>query len=262
MKLLYCSDPFDKRSPDGLFAEEYNAVVALGVPTALLDAEEFDHGRILCRPRLGEGDDVLYRGWMMNPDRYSAFESGVSAMNARMLTSTADFRHCHHLPEWYSSCEEFTPRTVVFPQNAEFEQEIGALGWSAYFVKDYVKSLTTSRGSIARTPAEVAEVVSLIEKYRGEIEGGVCIREYEPLIPETEERFFAFGRSVHSRDAVAMPTEVQTIAARVNRPFYSIDVVRREDGALRLIEIGDGQVSDRKKWSAEEFARAIAAEHR
>ena len=259
-KLLYCSDPFDKRVPDSTFADEYAAVVSAGLSTAVLDSEEFDQGRLRTRPQLAAGDRALYRGWMMDPQRYARLEADVASRGAALLTTTADFRHCHHLPEWYSSCREFTPRTLVFPPDADFAKELAGVGWKKFFVKDYVKSLTTSRGSVAATPAEVAEIVAQIAKYRGDIEGGVCVREFEPLCAETEERYFSFGTSVHSRDDEAPPNEVIAIAQRVNRPFFSIDVVRRDDGALRLVEIGDGQVSDRKKWSAERIAQMFASQ--
>jgi hypothetical protein len=45
----------------------------------------------------------------------------------------------------------------------------------------------------------------------------------------------------------------------MNLPFISIDVAEREDGGMRLIEIGDGQVSDRKKWDLQRFADMVCA---
>lgn len=45
-------------------------------------------------------------------------------------------------------------------------------------------------------------------------------------------------------------------------PFFSVDVALREDGAERIVEIGDGQVSDLVGWSPERFAemwRAVGA---
>jgi hypothetical protein len=37
-------------------------------------------------------------------------------------------------------------------------------------------------------------------------------------------------------------------------PFFSVDVALREDGVARIVEIGDGQVSDLVGWSPERFA--------
>jgi len=44
-----------------------------------------------------------------------------------------------------------------------------------------------------------------------------------------------------------VPKIVQTIAPRIDSPFFSVDVVLSTDGTPRLIELGDGQVSDRKQ---------------
>jgi hypothetical protein len=41
------------------------------------------------------------------------------------------------------------------------------LGWERIFVKDHVKSLKTSVGSIVEDPKEIETVVSEMEKYRG-----------------------------------------------------------------------------------------------
>jgi hypothetical protein len=44
-------------------------------------------------------------------------------------------------------------------------------------------------------------------------------------------------------------------------PFFSIDLITSESGELRLVEIGDGQVSDRKQWPAERFAAMMYEAH-
>jgi hypothetical protein len=84
------------------------------------------------------------------------------------------------------------------------------------------------------------------------VEGGVCVRELEDLLPETEERYFVLRGKAHARDGV-VPSIVQDVATRIQSPFFSVDIVLNNDGIPRLIELGDGQVSDRKKWSVEAF---------
>lgn len=128
-------------------------------------------------------------------------------------------------------------------------------------MKDYVKSLTTQRGSIANSPEDIANVVALIEQYRGSVEGGVCIRKFEELLPETEERYFVLNGEPFARTGV-VPTLVREIAAKIPSPFYSLDTVVATSGALRLIELGDGQVSDRKQWDAGRFAAMLKGHSR
>ena len=59
-------------------------------------------------------------------------------------------------------------------------------------------------------------------------------------------------------DGGEIPTLVQTAAALVKSPFFTVDVALRDDGELRLVELGDGQVSDRKHWSAESFIQVLS----
>lgn len=119
-----------------------------------------------------------------------------------------------------------------------------------------MKSLTTTRGSIASSVHEVEEIVSLIEQFRGEVEGGVCIRRYEDLLPETEERYFVLDGKAHGRGG-DVPALVHEIARHAISPFFTVDVATRADGVLRLIELGDGQVSGLKQWPIAIFASMI-----
>ena len=59
----------------------------------------------------------------------------------------------------------------MFPADPDIVAELRTLGWGAYFLKDYVKSLKTARGSILRDPAEAPAVIAEMREYRGEIEG-------------------------------------------------------------------------------------------
>jgi hypothetical protein len=43
------------------------------------------------------------------------------------------------------------------------------------------------------------------------------------------------------------------IAQRIDSPFFSVDTVMRADPELRVVELGDGQVSDRRRWPVEAF---------
>ncbi|MEW3697670.1 ATP-grasp domain-containing protein, partial [Pseudomonas aeruginosa] len=56
----------------------------------------------------------------------------------------------------------------------------------------------------------------------------------------------------------AVPPLVEQVAQRIDCPFFSVDVVESTSGELRLMELGDGQVSDRKQWPAARFAAMLA----
>lgn len=202
-----------------------------------------------------EGATVAYRGWMLTPARYDALEAAVTVVGASLLTTGEQYRLAHYLPNWYPAISEFTPETRVFGVGDDLVGELRNLGWPRYFVKDYVKSLKTSTGAIIDSPEAIAALLAEMARFRGEIEGGVCVRQVEEFLPETERRYFVLhGKPYGAEEDVTVPEIVEAVAGRIDSPFFSIDMVERRDGVLRVVEIGDGQVSDLVGWSAERFA--------
>lgn len=256
MYILFPSDPFDKKTVEESFAIEYEALRNAGLKCALFSSLDFDQGVFKSTSFPTEGAKVLYRGWMLAPEEYERLHKGISSSGGVPVTNPDQYRFCHHLPEWYPLFHVYTPETVFASRDANFASVVAKYVWPAYFVKDYVKSLTTKRGSVASSVDEIGEVVDLIEQFRGKVEGGVCIRKYEELLPETEERYFVFNGRAYGRSH-AVPDLVHEIARQAISPFFTVDVAMREDGVLRLIELGDGQVSSMKKWSVETFVSMI-----
>lgn len=258
MRLLYPSSPMNSKEADETYLEESEAARAVGFDVSLFSFEDFERGDFKPRPGLQPDEVVLYRGWMRSVPSFANLVRAVEARSARTVTSVAQYQASHHLPEWYPLLTEFTAETVVLNEEADFASELGGRNWPGYFVKDYVKSLSTAGGALVSRPEDIAGVVSLMKKYRCVVEGGVCVRRKEEYEPASERRYFVFRNRalVLGGDT---PEIVHACASRVASPFFSVDVARRSDGVLRLIELGDGQVSDRKEWSAEEFVRAVYA---
>ena len=194
---------------------------------------------------------AIYRGWMMTIDEYSNLYSALINQNVVLITNPEQYKRCHYISGWYDSIKQMTANTVLFDNRSALNPN-SIPKWGRYFVKDYVKSLTTKRGSIANSYEEILEILALIEKYRGFIEGGICIREYENYLPESEERYFYYNGKYHSRDN-RLPSIIESIESSIDCPFYSIDVIRDDQGNDRIVEIGDGQVSDFKNWTVNTF---------
>jgi hypothetical protein len=98
-----------------------------------------------------------------------------------------------------------------------------------------------------------------MRRFRGVIEGGFCVRRVESFLPDTERRFFVVDGVPHAATG-DVPPIIHECAERLRSRFYSVDVVKREDGRFRVVEVGDGQVSDLVGWTPERFA-SILAEH-
>ena len=84
-------------------------------------------------------------------------------------------------------------------------------------------------------------------------------RRVESFLPDTERRYFVLDGVAHAASG-DMPPIVHECAERLRSRFYSVDVVQRTDGQPRIVEVGDGQVSDLVGWTPKQFA-AILAEH-
>jgi hypothetical protein len=193
---------------------------------------------------------------MLNATEYSTLVAAIEAGGGTAFTSVSAYLAAHHLPNWYSPLAEFTPETRVYPEGADLVAELRSLGWDAFFLKDFVKSLKVSPGPIAARPEDAPAIVAAMREFRGEIEGGLCVRRVESFVPESEKRYFVrAGVPFAPLPEEPIPELVRIAATRMPSPFFSVDIARRSDDILRVVEVGDGQVSDLVGWTASEFVR-------
>jgi hypothetical protein len=254
LQFLVPSDPSEPKEADGIFRDQVAALRECGFGVTLFSLEELQVGNARVRGPIRAGATVVYRGWMLQSTDYEKVIALIRARGAIPLTSLADYLACHHLPNWYPVLSDFTAETRVLPTDADFAAELNMLGWDRFFLKDFVKSLKTSVGSIVTKPEQVPILLAEMKKFRGTIEGGVCIRRFESFIPNSEKRYFIVRGVAHS--AVApVPELAFEVAKRIASPFFSVDIAIREDGVPRVVEIGDGQVSDLVGWDPRAFAR-------
>jgi hypothetical protein len=252
--LLYPQSVLDPRTPDEMFREESQAMKAVGRSIHLIDTEALASGSSRVRPTFEPGARVVYRGWMLTQGEYVNLAASVERSGGLCVASPDDYLATHHLPNWYPNVKDYTPETVFLDTGADLASELRRLGWEKFFVKDYVKSLKTSVSSIIEDPHQIDIVVSEMEKYRGFIEGGLCIRRVEGFIAGSERRYFVLNRTPYAAEpGAAIPEPVVFCADAIPSSFFSVDVARRADGVERIVEIGDGQVSDLVGWSVERF---------
>lgn len=250
---LFSASSADPRRPDEMFADQWAALTAAGF-TASVCSDAAVAGTKPLRD-IPTGSRVVYRGWMLKGGEYESLVRAIEECGATAFTSPREYLLAHHLPNWYPLLAALTPETRVYPADADLVADLRKLGWGAYFIKDYVKSLKTARGSIVREPSEVTALIAEMREYRGEIEGGICVRRVEDFVPESETRYFVlYGIGYAATDGTPIPDVVRQCAERIPSPFFSVDVAQRRDGVLRVVEIGDGQVSDLVGWSAAAFA--------
>jgi ATP-grasp domain, R2K clade family 3 len=201
------------------------------------------------------GSVVVYRGWMVRPEEYARFEASVRAAGACLLTDATAYALAHELPRWYDALTEYTPETVVVKEASQLGPTLDRLGWGAYFLKDFVKSLKVDGGSIVRSREDAERWLREMLYYRDELEGGICIRRVEAFVPESEIRLFVLNGAVYAPRALEVPEPAWAAAERIACPFFTVDVAQTTSRAWRIVELGDGQVSDLVGWTPEQFAQ-------
>ena len=252
MHLLYPANPLGPRDPDEQYVQESKVAAEMGFEYSIFSFEDLLAGKFRPIPELPPGDTIVYRGWMMKPQEYFRFHAAICATGAVPLTSPQQYELCHYLPRWYPILQDFTPETLFFNESDDIAGKLQVVSWTSCFLKDYVKSVAAAGGSMARNLSEIPAILERMTKFRGEIEGGVCARRIEEFDSKSESRHFVYQGKPFSRTGDT-PEIVTTAAQRILSPFFSVDVARRRDGVLRIIELGDGQVSDRKDWTAREL---------
>jgi hypothetical protein len=118
---LFPCDYFDKKNPDGMYLAQYKALKETGLDVSTIDIDNIEGCKII--PELQPGDKVLYRGWMLNEERYTALVNKIISFQAESFNNVKTYLLAHHLPNWYPLIKEFTPETVVISKNTDLENE-------------------------------------------------------------------------------------------------------------------------------------------
>jgi hypothetical protein len=270
--ILLPADPLAPRRPDPHYLWEAQKVRELGGECAFVDHDALlagDATAAVRRVPVGHGP-LWYRGWMVPVPAYADFAAALAARGCTLLTTPAAYAGAHELPGWYSVFEGATPLSSWIPGSdpgedalADAARRLGGCGPA--IVKDYVKSRKDEWAEacyveeLGDLPA-LAAVVSRFVELQGEyLAGGVVLRRYEEFVRDEE------GRAVEARvwwvdgepvlvgphpdsprtdvdpDVSTVRPLVRTLGCR----FITTDLARRADGTgWRVVEVGDGQVSD------------------
>jgi hypothetical protein len=250
---VYPADYFHPQRPDSLFQAEAAALTEQG-----LGVYAWNGGRFT--PTVPVGLRPLYRGWMLSLAEYQALYANWAQQGVLPLTSPEHYALTHYLPNWYSLLKDWTPETVRVKFPEELTDTLSSLEWPAYFLKDDVKSLKAGGGSLLHSAADGERWLREMKHFRGQIEGGICIRRVEAWLPETEQRWFVWQGQAFGPDASAIvPEPVQVATELIDSPFFSVDIVKTQAGQWRIVELGDGQVSDLVGWEPSLFAAVFSS---
>lgn len=263
--VLFPADYFEKGAPDGAMRIEYESACAeKRLDVGLFNLELFEErGELaLDRPFLDEALPLVYRGWMMKPDRYRVFFTALREKGLCPLTSPDAYEEFHMFPLAYMRndvLKAHTPRLVAFPGHRADAGVINRM-FIEFMVKDYVKSVKGTRFPVSFcTPVSqerMDEIVNEFVRLRGDLfTAGIVCKEYVDLARyggATNEwrAFYLSGkllnvcRNSKQPASVARPPEELVLAcSNLGSPYYTVDFAERTDGAWIVVETGDGQVS-------------------
>lgn len=269
LSLLIPSDPLAPARPDDHFTWRARAAQEAGVPVAVFDADDLDAPRGV--RRLAAGSTAVVQGWMLAADAYADVERAVGARGAALLTTRDAYARAHHVPGWYEVFADLTPPSVWLPADAapaDLASAARGLGSGAFVVKDWVKSRKHEWATACYAPGAgavpgvAAEMLRLLDDG---LVGGVVIRAFEDFTGEEARVWWVGGDlavvTAHpdTPEAVVEPdlAGVGEAVRALGCPFVTTDLVRRADGAWRVVEVGDGQVSDFPRTG--DYAALLAA---
>jgi hypothetical protein len=279
--ILFPFDPLRPTKPDSHFADEYNAAQEMEIPTALIDHDAAVAGAFArsCKKVPNMPATAVYRGWMLKPDAYEGFETALNERQVTLRTSVASYRMAHHLPRWFDAVKDHTPQSAWTTTDSEGEllEALRRLPRGAAVLKDYSKSEKHYWHEAMFIPdtSEESNALNIAARFR-ELRGesfdvGYVVRSYERFEGPELRSWWVDGRCVlvtphpdaepdQHIDTSIDVTELQPAISRIGASFVTADVVRSaEDGVLRIVEIGDGQVSDRPSAiDAAKFISSIA----
>ena len=287
VNFIFCNHPLYPKRVDEDYEEEFQ-VAGQEHACALFSYEDLEMGELSLY-----GEDIsgltIYRGWMMKPELYRTFYDKLEAKGIILINTPEEYERYHMLPGWYDDFKDDTAKSVWEDQGTVESALLMTRGLEgAYIVKDFVKSRKHEWydacfiSNIADKANAERIIRNFVERQDSDLVGGVVFRQFEKLKPvgfheksgmpiSEEYRVFAFAGRImiidaywHARQKVSFSDEewfwIETAVKKLESNFVTIDIARRDDGRLIIMELGDGQVSGRQQIKPADFYRAFNPE--
>jgi len=209
------------------------------------------------------GGTAVYRGWMLRASQYAVLARTLATRGVTLRTSAAQYQQAHELPGWYHALAPVTPEAEWTEGDGEREFLLACerVGPGSAVLRDYVKSMKHYWHEAVYIPdvADPAAACKVAARFRelrdDEFTGGFVLRRFERLASAEARTWWVSGTcrlaTAHPDTPGDAPPEDLDLSAftplvsSLGLPFVTADLARRDDGTWRLIELGDGQVSDR-----------------
>ncbi len=209
---------------------------------------------------------------------YREVEHDVSLRASKLINSWAEHRIVADITQWYPLLHDLTPATYT---------EWGSLTQGPWIVKGRTNSrkFKWNTHMFAENREQLLATVSrlLDDAFIGE--QGLVVRDYVQLrtlgtgindMPISNEwRYFILNGHVladgfywHEREHLAVkPNEqaaslIQEVIARIQVPFFVVDIAQKEDGNWIVMELNDAQMSGLSTITPKYFYNELALSER
>jgi hypothetical protein len=214
-------------------------------------------------PEPATGTAAIYRGWMLRSEQYAEMARALAVRNIMLCTSPDQYRQAHELPRWYPTLADVTPTSVwtVGEGLDRFTHACAELGPGPAVLRDYTKSMKHYLHEAAFIPdlADTATACTVASRFRelrdDDFTGGFVLRRFERFVSAEARTWWVNGScrligphpdTPHDDPPAELDlTDIAPLVAALRLPFVTVDLALRDDGEWRVIEVGDGQVSDR-----------------
>jgi hypothetical protein len=280
------------KHPDPGFIEEVEAAKQAGFPVRFvdIDTQKLDPRLSVVSP----GEEALYRGWIIKPKAYESLNNALRDLShgCSLYVRPEQYEYCYNFPNWYRDIGGLTPESFCLP-GKEFNLDKVAETVEVEFegapliLKDYNKSRKHEWydacyiGSSSDAPEVKRVVGNFLERQGDDLAGGLVFRKYVPLKyvgthPKSglklanEHRYFVrdgivFYKAPYwagNQERTPYPFGViRSVTARIESPFYAIDMAELEDSTWMVIEINEGCTAGVPEGgSIRDFYEALAQE--
>lgn len=261
LTILYPADFFDLTKVDADYEYEYREAVKFPeFRVAFYNYDELTEGKPLrLYPPVPDRGRCIYRGWMLQPETYSALYQALQARGLTLINSPEEYEHSHEFPNSYPLLKAFTPKIRTFSKGEVIDWDKIKCEFSRFMMKDYVKSVKGSNfpvyfdGSYSNQDLDrrTEEFIRMRDKL---FVKGIVIKEYVDLrktdqVTNEYRAFYLNGslltlsKNSNQKSAAAVPDAFVQQIPRLNSNFYTVDFAELADGRWIVIETGDGQVS-------------------
>ena len=263
--ILFPRDLLQPRRVDEHFRPEAAAARDLDLGVQLIDhdavvAGDIQGGLSAIAPADGA---YLYRGWVIPPSQYGSMAQACTERGVLLVTSGDAFASAHHLPRWYPAMSAATPESA-WTESDDLDDLLSVIDQFAggpLVIKDFSKSEKHYWDEAMFIPDATdrmharAVATRFLELRGSAFDTGFVVRRFEPLDTTEARTWWRDGRCVlvtpHPDTPDDAPPEpdldaLTPLVACLSLPFVAVDIATNDDtGALRVVELGDGQVSDR-----------------